>query len=478
MHKVFLRYRKNERIRRLRRVLLGTAGCILLLAAGFLCGRLSGPGSIAQQRTFAAVWRIMNETWYWGKDHGNLSDFLMDSALQGLAEHSEDPFTNYLSKEQADAFYGALKGEYSGFGLQYLTDWRGQVFVVRVFENSSAEREGLRPGDQLISVNGTRLTGLPAEELNAAFSSSEGEQAIFTLIRNGTEHTVSLTSETVDSSVFHRMENGIGILTLSGFTTAGSDAVREKLEDLKAQGAQRLILDLRGNGGGYTSALLKIAGCLLPPDTVVYKEEFRDGSVKERRTAADSSPFSFKKVVVLVDGGTASSSEVLTAALREHLGAVVVGSTTYGKGVTQSSISLPNGSTLKYTISKWLSPSGFSIHGEGITPDIEVPAHPIFKVSLSSIPEELSVAPDSVDDAACAAQMALDYLGYTVDRTDGYFSTASSAALRQFQQAEGLPADGLLTAQSLQALISACQLHFYLSAEDAPMQRALEAAVQ
>lgn len=470
--------RRRQFRQRRRRLLLCLVGCAVLLAVGFVCGRLAGPGSLEDRRTFETVWRVMNENWYWGSEHEDLSGYLMDSAIKGLAEHSEDPFTSYFTPAQADSFYGSLDRAYTGYGIQYLADWQGRVFVVKVYDGSSAEKQGLRPGDQLISVDGTALTGLSSADLSAAFPTGEGAQAVFVYEREGRQYTATLTSEAVDASATHRVEDGVGILTLSSFTLTSGDAVRQRLEDLKAQGCDRLILDLRGNGGGYTSALLKIAGCLLEPDTVVYKEQYRDGTEREHRTAQDAEPLSFEKIVILTDGDTASCSEMLTAALKEHLGAVVVGETTYGKGVTQSSVSLPNGSTLKYTISKWLSPSGQSIHGQGIAPDIEVRRHAIFTTMLSSIPEDLSVRPDTVDSTAKAAQTALDYLGYGVDRTDGYFSTASSEALRQFQRDAGLPEDGVLNAQSMKALVSSVQLHWYLSDDDAAMRQALEAAKQ
>ena len=205
------------------------------------------------------------------------------------------------------------------------------------------------------------------------------------------------------------------------------------------------------------------------------KQVYADGTVEEIRTT-DGMYDNIKKIAILVNKNTASASEVLTMALKEqHKDVTVLGVTTYGKGTVQVSRVFKDGSALKYTTSKWTSPNDVWVNGVGITPDVEVKLHEVMYTTLPKMSDTDRYAFDSVSDSVKFAQLCLDYLGYDVDRTDGYFSSQTEVALRQFETDKGITVDGVLDKETFGVLYSAVVLDWNTTKiHDVQLQKAQE----
>ena len=212
------------------------------------------------------------------------------------------------------------------------------------------------------------------------------------------------------------------------------------------------MIDLRDNGGGYLTSVVDIASYFLPKGSIVLQEQDKDKNIIEDRTNSDIEPYEYDQIEVLINQDTASAAEVLALALKETLNATIIGDVSYGKGTVQTTIPFSDGSMLKYTKAIWLSPNGNSINNVGITPDILVETE---EALLTAAPQDFeAVSVDSVSTACQVMQIYLDYLGYDIDRQDGYFSTQTLQAMRQFESDYGLEAQDELDDELLTVILS------------------------
>ncbi len=204
------------------------------------------------------------------------------------------------------------------------------------------------------------------------------------------------------------------------------------------------MLDLRNNGGGYLNAALEISSSLIPEKSVVFKEKDKSGKFTKQMTKNEFNQVKMDKIVVLQNENTASASEVLIGALKDNLGKKVttVGTTSYGKGTEQVTVPFSDGTSFKYTVAQWYTPNGTSINKKGFKPDVEVELPEAKTTSYYKFNKKDVIKKDSVDTNAKPLQIYLKYLGYSVDRTDSYFSNTSSEGLANFQQENGLDATG------------------------------------
>ena len=222
---------------------------------------------------------------------------------------------------------------------------------------------------------------------------------------------------------------------------------------------ENLILDLRNNTGGYLSAAREIASSFLPDNTVIFKEQTKDGQVKELKTDDNYAQVDFDHIYILQNKNTASASEVLIGALKDNIPDKVttIGTNSYGKGTEQVTVPFDDGTSLKYTVAEWLTPNGTSINKVGFQPDVEVTLDEVSTVTYTGTREgeELRIEPDSVNPNAAAVQVYLRFLGYPAERSDEYFSAASSEALKQFQSDNGLEPTGIVDQTTFDRLLEA-----------------------
>ena len=405
------------------------------------------------QDRFDTIYNTMLNNWYFGKDIENLSEELMTKALMGMTGFESDPNTSYMSSSEMENFTNSIEMGYVGIGVQYRT-MDGQNIVERVFRDSPAEKAGVLPGDIFFEVDHQSLEGLSSEEISNMVKGEAGTEVVISFLRQGEIITLTIIRGEVHNSAFgYMLEDEVGYLEISQFGTTTSTEVEAYLQDLISKGATKLIIDLRGNGGGYLVSVVNICSFFLEADSVILIQEDRNGRYSYSK-ANKGNKYDFEEIVILVNENTASAAEVMTAALHDNIGVKVVGVTTYGKGTVQVPLTFSDGSALKYTTSEWLTPLEEKIHNMGITPDYIVELHPILNAYIPQMEEGEEFRYDNVHEKISMVQMALDFLGYNVDRQDGYFSRATETSLRAYQSNNGKTVNGIITEEIYNMVIT------------------------
>ena len=299
---------------------------------------------------------------------------LIEGAIKGYVEGLEDPYTEYLTKEEMQDFTEETSGEYVGIGV-YITNYKtnNSILVVGVMKGSPALDAGMQAGDIIEKIDGTLYTG---EQLNAAtrvLKGQEGTNVKVTIVRDGKEEDLNIVRKkiTVDHVASQMLEDNIGYIQVDSFDSGVADRAEEQLNELKEKGAKGIILDLRSNGGGIVDEATGIADLFLNKGETVLITKGK--SENEDETKAKKDPI-IKDIplVVLVNQGSASASEILAGALKDKYGATIVGMNTYGKGVIQTLYSLSNGGGLKITTEEYYTPNHNKINKVGIKPDVEI----------------------------------------------------------------------------------------------------------
>lgn len=387
---------------------------------------------------------ILENDWYFADQVEDLDSELTEQAIEGMTNQEIDPHTNYFSLEQAQQFSSTLQGTNTGIGIQFYKQGDGNIFVKYVFINSASDQAGLQMGDVITKVGSKNVSDMTTDEIVTYIQDRDGKEITVEYIRDGQTNSVKVTPSEYDATVICNIYEGYGEIILSSFSQHSGDDVADALSRLKEAGINKLVLDLRDNTGGYLSAAVEIASSFLPEDTVVLYEEDKDGNLNEVKTDDQFGQIEMDQIVILQNGQTASASEALIGALCDGLQdkVTLVGTTTYGKGTEQTTVPFEDGTSLKYTIARWLTPSKESINNVGFDPDVEIEDTSIGSVSYTEMKEDSVIQADKVSTNAKALQTFLQYLGYEVDRTDEYFSLTSANALKQFQRDNNLAPTG------------------------------------
>jgi len=299
---------------------------------------------------------------------------LVDGALLGASYSTEDPYTVYMNSEEAESFLENVDSDdYTGVGL-YITagDDENSVTVISPLSDSPAEKAGISSGDKILEVDGKAVSGLNIEQVASDMKGPEGTQVTLKILKNSTGETVQIiltrekiTRETVTSKM---LDNENAYIQISQFGINTFDEFVSQYNDLVGKGMKHLVLDLRNNPGGYMEIAVEIADTFVDDGVIVYTMD-KDGK-KTDYTASEGK--TALPIVILVNGGSASASEILVGALYDHGLAQIVGEKTFGKGVTQLPYQFWDGSIIKITNSRYYTPNGVCIDHEGIKPDFEV----------------------------------------------------------------------------------------------------------
>lgn len=450
---------KKERNQRVRRIVVMVLFSIMLIVVSFTFGyMLNGfnrPVSNNQSGVYQEVLNIMANQWYFASESENIEQELIDKSLYGMTKSDKDIHTSYMSKEEITSFYESIENNFVGIGVRvhntgtYLT-------ITTVFRNSPADLSGLQKGDVIVGVDGQSVEGLVMDEVVDLIKGEENTKVTITVLRDGKMLDVDVIRQQVNTTVEGEvLDNNIGYIMLSSFGDSSKDQLETYLMDFSDSQVVKLILDLRDNGGGHLTSVVDIGGLFLPKGTVILQDEKADGSLVEYHSDKNNQ-YEFDEIVILVNGNTASAAEVLTLALKENLDNVtVVGTTTYGKGTIQTTLTLEDGSALKVTTAKWNSGRGTNINGVGIVPDVVVELPKIVSEPLFAVEDGETLNYDEVSAMVVQLQHALCYLEYPVDREDGYFDEETLEALKMFEADNGLEVDGVFTKEDNEALLFA-----------------------
>jgi carboxyl-terminal processing protease len=453
---------------------------VLSFGIGWLFGSfLQSPITINNSGKYTrldAIIETLSAQWYFGKDIENIETWLLNNAINGMIDLNGDIHTSYLTAEEVKQFNDSIDMGFVGIGVQYYMSADGYPVVERVFKNSPAEAFGVMPGDIIYIVDGVDVKGMETDEIASRVKGEEGTKVVIDFLRAGTVVRKEIIRGIVKNSAFGQILAGnVGYLEIYQFGSSTTQEVVNYLNDMKAKNVSKLVIDLRDNGGGYLNTLVGISSLLLPKDTIVIRQEYKDGSSEIGRTLGGQMT-NFTDIVILVNANTASASEVLTAALQEQAGIKVVGVKTYGKGTVQITRPFADGSALKFTTAQWMSPNGNAINGVGITPDYIVELHPVFYFDKIVLEEGVTYGFDQVDESVELAQLALDFLGYTVNRTDGYFDQSTVEAIVKFRSDYALEESERLDKKALQVLSTEIIRYWFTNRAnlDTQLQKALE----
>ncbi|MDQ8736054.1 S41 family peptidase [Paenibacillus sp. LHD-38] len=398
---------------------------------------------------------------------------LINGAAVGMVSSLEDPYSRYLVEEKGDAYTQSYEGEIYGIGAE-LREEEGEFIITGLTKGAPAERGGLLPGDIIISVDNQKLSGKTFEELLGIIRGKEGTSVSLQVQRPNQEELIALTLKReaipVHTVTSELLEGGIGHVTISRFAEKTADEFESAIKELQEkQPLKGLLLDMRSNPGGLLQPTIKIADTLIPKDkvilNVVYKNERQTISYKSKQEKKWTIP-----IAVLVNGQSASASEVLTAALKESAGAVVIGEKTYGKGVVQAFNQFKDGSVLSLTEAQWKTPGGTWINKTGVSPDFDVALPAYTELRPLAIGTDMKVG--SYGEDVKTLQLMLKELGYTPAGQEGMFDEQTSEALRKFQTAEKLEATGSFNDKTGYQLLK--RLREKLAKEDSQLIKGLE----
>lgn len=298
---------------------------------------------------------------------------LEEGIYKGFVAGVGDTYTNYYTSDEYASFKEKSSGMYAGIGIQMtLQTYDNSIEVTEVFEGSPAEKAGIKPKDRIIKAAGKRVTGDEFEILPTLVKGTPGTTVDITVYRPSEEKNYDFTIErasVASPTVYFRMlDNEVGYIQIKQFEAVTYDQFKVALDKLKKEKAKGLVLDLRDNPGGLLNIVEQIADELVPEGIIV---STKDKQGKGSEYYADSK-YTDIPMVVLINGNSASASEVLAGALKDYSRAELIGTTTFGKGVVQTIIPLSDGSAIKLTTSQYFTPSGVCIQGIGIAPDYEV----------------------------------------------------------------------------------------------------------
>ncbi len=405
---------------------------------------------------------------------------LEEGAIQGMLSVLKDPYSVYMDKETSRQFTQTLESSFEGIGAE-VGMVNGKIVIISSFKNSPAEKAGIKPNDQILMVDGKSVEGLDLNKTTMKIRGKKGTYVTLAIARDGLKEPLKIKVkrdeiplETVHGSVKKQDGKKIGYLEITTFSENTAADFKKELKALENDDIKGLIIDVRGNPGGLLDSVEKILKELVPRDKPYVQIEERNG--EKQRFFSNTSEKKGYPIVVLVNKDSASASEILAGALQEAAGYKLVGETTFGKGTVQQALEMEDGSHVKLTLYKWLTPDGNWIHKKGIKPDVLVTQPAIFTTHRLQINEPLTV--DMNDEQVKNAQEILTGLGFAPGRTDGYFSEETVTAVKGFQRYNDLPVTGEIDEVTASKLEEAAVKEMKKSKNDLQLQTALRLIVK
>lgn len=300
---------------------------------------------------------------------------LIDGAKAGLVSAAGDPYTEYFNPQQAKDFNNELSGSITGIGAELGSDGQNNIVIISPLDGYPAQKAGLKPKDIIAAINGKPTQGMTIDEAVSKIRGNPGTKVTLTIVRGAAKpFNVTITRQkiTVPSVKYSIINGNIGYLQISQFTSDTAGLAQKAAQDFKAKGVKGVILDLRGDPGGYLDAAVSVSSLWLKDGQTVVSER-RGATVVSTEYADGNNILNGLPTVVLIDSGSASASEITSGALHDNHDATLVGETSFGKGSVQQVINLSDGSELKVTIAHWYTPDGININKKGIKPDVTVP---------------------------------------------------------------------------------------------------------
>lgn len=309
---------------------------------------------------------------YYLEDVKNVS--FADGIYKGFIASLGDPYSTYYTKKEYSELMESSSGVYCGIGATVSQDEKtGVITIVKPFSTGPAYKVGILPGDILYKVNGEPVTGMDLTKVVSKMKGEAGSSVKISVVREGKsdpiEYTVTRQKIEVPTIEYQMLDHQIGYIIISEFDEVTVDQFKDAVDKLENKGMKGLVVDVRNNPGGLLTSVVNILDRLLPPELVVYTKD-KNGH-RENENTKDKEKVTVP-MAVLINGQSASASEIFAGTLQDYKAATIIGTTSFGKGIVQKVIPLSDGTAVKLTISKYYTPNGRNIHGKGITPDIQV----------------------------------------------------------------------------------------------------------
>lgn len=364
---------------------------------------------------------------------------LVEGAIRGMADALQDPHSTYLTKEEAANQEASLKEERVGIGVEIMTSG-GKFIVVAPIKDSPAFKAGLKPQDEIVRVDEKRVDGKTMAELIKLLSGEKGTSLKMTIYRPSEDRHVELhmkrdtiAMHTVSSEVYEVDDYSIGLVTISIFGEKTGEEWEKQTKALVERGIDGLVIDVRGNPGGYLFSVSSIISTLMKNGTTFAYMQDAKGVLEMLNTESKGTPYLNKiPTILLQDGGSASASEVLAGALKDNKRAMIIGEKSFGKGTVQETHPLSNGGKLKISTHKWLTPKQEWIHHKGIEADLTVEQDELFTMDVKYYKGEFQVG--DFGEEIKYVQKVLRALGYSIAREDGYFDEDTIDAVEKYRQ--------------------------------------------
>jgi len=366
------------------KLFLGLVAVVIIYASGFYAGQQTVPSVSEVQGVsnkqmqisnvdfsiFWDAWRVLEQKFVGRQDLNRQK--MVYGAVEGMVASLGDPYTAFFSPEQSKLLEGDINGQFGGIGAE-IGFQKGVLSIIAPLKDSPAEKAGLLAGDNILKIDASSTADMTLEEAVAAIRGDTGTPITLTIFRNefdeGKDFTITRDTIQVPVLDWKNEGNGIAYIHLYNFVGNIDMEFQKAAREILASGAKRIVLDLRNNPGGLRDSAVEVASYFIPRGNVILIEDFGTGERQEFRS--NGYPyFENMPVVILIDGGSASASEIVAGALKDQRNATLVGAKSFGKGSVQEVTDLPDNALLKITIAKWLTPSGRSIQDQGIEPDI------------------------------------------------------------------------------------------------------------
>ena len=318
------------------------------------------------------IQRIVSQLFLFDEDTSKVEDGIYAGMMSGL----DDPYSTYYDATSYQSLTEESEGKYAGIGaLVTQNQETGVMSIVEVFDDSPAKEAGMQDGDIIYKVGDIEVTGMDLDVIVSTYIKGDEGTSVDIIVLRGDdmkEVELHITRRIIDTpSVEYKMIDDVGYIEVTQFIGTTTEHFKEAIDDITSQNAKGIIIDLRNNPGGLLDVAIDMADYILPDDLITYTEDKKGNRVEYK--GSDEHEVDIP-IVILINGNSASSSEVLTGALKDYDVATIVGTKSFGKGIVQNLIPLGDGTAIKVTVEKYFTPSGVNIHGEGITPDVEVEA--------------------------------------------------------------------------------------------------------
>ncbi|KXH81781.1 S41 family peptidase [Sporosarcina sp. HYO08] len=400
---------------------------------------------------------------------------IIDGAINGMIDALGDPYSDYLNEQEAERLIESISSSFEGIGAE-IQEWNGYIKVVSPIKKSPAEKAGLLPNDIITAVDGKSIQGLSSSEAVLLIRGEKGSTVTLSIRRGESPETfdVKIVRDVIPlETVYPEMlENGIAHIHITNFADSTYEELLTAIHEMSAEGMKGLILDVRQNPGGTLNAALAISDLFVEKGKNLFQYVGKDGK-PNIYTAEDGEKLTLP-VAVVIDDGSASASEIVAAALKESANIPLIGLKTFGKGTVQTPMDLSDGSNLKLTTAKWLTPNGNWIHKQGIAPDIEVPYPPY--AMLPYLDPSVELKEGMLSPQVKVAEDMLTATGYDAGEIDGLYDAQTKKAVQALQVDLSVEVTGILSEETTFGLLD--KLRTKIQEEDPQLMKAKEVLLE